>query len=331
MENMGISCGRSQPGTVRDVSRITPIKPSDFHFLRVIGTGNYSHVHLTRLFDSPVAVKVMNKSHLLEQHQLSHIFTEKRVLQLVKSPFVVGLIGTCQDELNLYCVLEYAAGGELFRLMVRKDTLTKKEAQFYLAEVVQALSHLHAIKCLYRDLKPENVLLAGNGHVKLGDLGFAKLLLDQDRTYTLCGTPEYLAPELITGAGCGLELDWWQVGALLYEMLSGKTPFADANPYRLYEKILTSTPNLSLPCFDPDSKQFISSLLIKNPAHRISQAQIYQHPFFQDINWKNLLDMKPPFIPAINDPFDAGYFETFSERHSEARLEGDQNELFSEY
>ena len=328
---MGVSCGKPHLHAVQGVFPHTPPHLRDLVFLRTIGTGNYSHVHLCRFKDCPVAVKVMNKSHLHKRLQVEHIFAEKEVLHLLRSPFIVRLIGTCQDEVNLYCVLEYVPGGELFNLLVRKNTLAKQEARFYLAEVVQAIADLHVINCMYRDLKPENILLTASGHIKLADFGFAKLLINEERTFTLCGTPEYLAPELIDGSGCDLRLDWWQVGVLLYEMMSGKTPFMDPNPYRMYEKILTKEPDLTGNWCDEETKSLLSGLLTKLPNSRMTEKQILSHCFFHKTVWKSLLDADPPFHPSLSSSFDTCYFEHFPEVHSTEVLEAGSEQEFSEY
>lgn len=333
---MGTNCSRQHPNIVLSVCDSSAfgfhsLHPSDFSFQRVIGTGNYSEVRLARLHNQPVAVKVMNKAHLHKEKQVQHVFTEKRMLRILKSPFVVSILGTCQDDINLYCALEYVAGGELFSLLARRDQLPKAEACFYLAEIVKALCSLHAVNCLYRDLKPENVLLAANGHVKLADLGFCKLLGRNERTYTMCGTPEYLAPELIDATGCGLELDWWQVGILMYEILAGKTPFMDVSPYRLYEKILMASPDLTLGVFGENSRSLLKGLLMKSPGLRFTQTEILEHPFFHQTNWEDLLQATPPYVPQLTDPFDTSCFEQFTEEQSKERLESRLQKEFADY
>jgi serine/threonine protein kinase len=266
----------------------------------------------------------MNKALLHREKQVEHVFAEKQVLRLLHSPFIVRLLGTCQTDINLFCVMEYVAGGELFKLLVKRNKLAKAEAGFYLAEVVQALCCLHALRCLYRDLKPENILITATGHVKLADMGFAKLLSRDERTFTMCGTPEYIAPELISASGCGLELDWWQLGILLYEMLAGKTPFMDASPYRLYEKVLTAAPNLSYLVFDEDSSSLITGLLCKLPQQRLTQTQILNHSFFRT-------KLRPPHVPVITDPFDTSCFDVFAEEHSEEPLNSSLQRHFQDY
>lgn len=333
---MGSNCSRQPPNVVLSVcdseafQRVS-LKPSDFEFQRIIGTGNYSDVRLARLHGQPVAVKVMNKAHLHREKQVKHVFAEKRVLRLLHCQFVVEFLGTCQDDIYLYCVLEYVAGGEFFSLLTRKNQLPKAEACFYIAEIVKAFCSLHAIGCLYRDLKPENILIAANGHLKLADLGFAKLLGRNERTYTMCGTPEYLAPELIDANGCGLELDWWQLGILLYEILAGKTPFMDVSPYRLYEKILMSSPDLTLSVFDESSRSLLKGLLMKLPELRLTQTQILEHPFFRQTNWENLLQATPPYVPQLVDPFDASCFEQFAGEQSKERLASCLEREFADY
>ena len=315
---MGQGCARPDHAAVLSIqpkvhsTPLRPLTPDSFEFIRVIGSGSFSQVRLAKLKETemPVAVKVMNKAHLIKSKQVTHVFAEKQILRLVDSPFVVTYIGTFQDATNLFCVMEYLSGGELFRLLCERDVLTRADATFYAAEVTMALCALHGIHCVYRDLKPENVLISSLGHTKLADLGLAKMLLRDERTFTTCGTPEYISPEVIEGMGYKESCDWWQLGILLYEMMSAQTPFASTSPYLLYSNILTMKVRFGEE-FDDASRSLISQLLNKNPENRLKECEILRHEFFAGVNWRQVkeLGLKPPFIPELADPFDSIYYD----------------------
>ena len=192
---------------------------TDYQLVRIIGTGTFGKVYLAILDGKSYALKMLNKKKIIELKQVDHIKNEKNILQSVQHPFIVNLIESFQDKLNIYLVFDFIQGGEIFRLL-RKETLFPNDvALFYIAEIALALSHLHESQIAYRDLKPENLLIGADGHLRLTDFGFAKKI--EDRSYTLCGTPEYLAPEIIMDQGHNHGVDWWALGILMYEMLSG--------------------------------------------------------------------------------------------------------------
>ena len=277
----------------------------------LVGSGSSAQVYLGRLkgLNEPVAVKVWRKAHVLKTKQVKHVFTEKMILRLIDSPFVVSFLGSFQSPTSLFCLLEYAPGGELFHLLCERDHFTRADAAFYAAEVTLALRALHRYQCVYRDLKPENVLISSTGHVKLADLGLAKVLQSHERTYTVCGTPEYISPELIEGSGCTEASDRWQLGVLMYEMMSGKTPFISSDPYRLYSNILTQSVEFQT-AFDEHTQDLISHLLQKNPDKRITDSEIFKHAFFRDMDWSKVqkLTVSPPFVPSLASEFDSSYY-----------------------
>ena len=308
---------------------------SSFDFIRTIGSGSFSQVKLAKVKTSqlPVAVKVMKKEYILRSKQVAHVFAEKRILRLTESPFIVSFMGSFQDSINLYCIMEYAPGGELFRLLCERETLTRPEAAFYIAEVTMALCSLHAIHCAYRDLKPENILISATGHVKLADFGLAKLLQHREKTFTTCGTPEYISPEIIEGMGYDETSDWWQLGILLYEMAFASTPFATPSPYELYSNVLTK--KVEFPSdSDEITQDLITQLLHKDPHRRIKQEDLLRHRFFEEMNWPQVktLALHPPFVPRIDDEFDSSYFENFEEKLvEELPLEASKQAFFDGY
>lgn len=222
-------------------------KLSDFEFLRTLGTGSFGRVHLVRSAHNKryYAIKVLRKAHVVKMKQVEHANNEHSVLSMVRHPFLINLWGTFQDNSFLFMVMDFVPGGELFTLLRHSRRFPAPVAKFYTAEVALAIDFLHQNDIIYRDLKPENILIGADGHLKIIDFGFAKHT--RDMCWTLCGTPDYLAPEVISSRGYNKSVDWWSLGVLLFEMLvrvfadqAGYPPFytEDGNPIKLYEKIL---------------------------------------------------------------------------------------------
>uniref|UniRef100_A0A5F8A1U0 Protein kinase cAMP-dependent X-linked catalytic subunit n=1 Tax=Macaca mulatta TaxID=9544 RepID=A0A5F8A1U0_MACMU len=210
----------------------------DFDTLVTVGTGTFGRVHLVKEKTAKhfFALKVMSIPDVIRLKQEQHVHNEKSVLKEVSHPFLIRLFWTWHDERFLYMLMEYVPGGELFSYLRNRGRFSSTTGLFYSAEIICAIEYLHFKEIVYRDLKPENILLDRDGHIKLTDFGFAKKLVD--RTWTLCGTPEYLAPEVIQSKGHGRAVDWWALGILIFEMLSGFPPFFDDNPFGIYQKIL---------------------------------------------------------------------------------------------
>ena len=309
----------------------TPLSIDQFEVVRTVGTGSFSRVLLAkhRATGTPVALKTMNKADVIKSSQVTRVYYEKSILRLVQSPFVVGFLGTFQDAAHLYLALEYISGGELFKLMIDNDRFSEQQCLFYAAEIAFALSDLHEINCVYRDLKPENILITSTGHVKLTDFGCAKIMNFHTRTFTLCGTPEYLAPEVIDRNGHSVASDWWQLGVLIFEMLAAYPPFSDQSPYRLYEKILLS--KVEYPkFFSPAIVSFLNGLLTKDPRDRFNGQAVERHPLFTSFSWDDVKnrELRPPFIPLVRGKMDSGNFEQFEE---EGEVEPPQPEWEREF
>ncbi|KAG0209976.1 hypothetical protein BGX31_002014 [Mortierella sp. GBA43] len=218
------------------------LSTDDFEILRVLGVGSFGKVYQVRKKDTEriYAMKVLDKKQVIEQKQVEHTIAERNVLiQALQSPFIVGLKFSFQTPTKLYLVQDFMNGGELFFHMQNEGTFSEPRARFYAAELVLALEHLHSCNVVYRDLKPENVLLNSQGHIVLVDFGLCKQNVTEDeRTHTFCGTTEYLAPEIIKGTGYGKAVDWWSLGVLIYEMLFGTSPFEDTRTEGVHHKIL---------------------------------------------------------------------------------------------
>ncbi|PFH36864.1 hypothetical protein BESB_050560 [Besnoitia besnoiti] len=294
------------------------LSPDDFLPLRVIGKGSYGKVMLVQFHqDGGVyAMKMLRKEAVVKRNQVEHTRTERDVLAWVSHPFIVQMHYAFQTRKKLYFVLEYCPGGELFFHLSRAGRFTENAACFYSAEVLLALEHLHKHNVVYRDLKPENVLLDDQGHVRLTDFGLSKEgVEDNCSARSLCGTPEYLAPEILNQRGHGKAVDWWSLGALIYEMLTGLPPFYSGDRERLFENIRSS--ELQYPSYmSPVAINLLKGLLQRNPDKRLGGGprdaeEIKRHPFFAQIDWDALKDkrVRPPFSPRLQSPTDVQYFD----------------------
>ena len=281
---------------------------------RTVGTGAFARVRLAldKVSGEVVVLKIMSKSLVLRRKQLDHVLTERELLSQLRHPFIVQYKAAFQDQHFLYMVLEYVQGGELYSVLAREGFVEEHDAKVYACEVLSALAYLHSQHIVYRDLKPENVLLTSSGHVKLSDFGFAKVVTE--RTYTLCGTPEYLAPEIINREGHNEQCDWWALGVLLHEMVLGQAPFQASSPFELYEQILTK--EVQLPDQVPfATRQLITQLLIKDPRQRSNEAQIRSSAYFAGVNWEQVaqLRLQPRYRPQVTNRSDSSHFEKYPE------------------
>jgi serine/threonine protein kinase len=246
---------------------------------------------------------------------VEHTKAERKILQALQHPFLMTLRYAFQSKDKLYFVLDYYQGGELFFHLKTARRFPEDVARVWVGEVALALGHLHSLSVIYRDLKPENILLDDNGHCCLTDFGLSKDVDPNDKAHTFCGTPEYLAPEIVTGAGHDKAVDWWSLGILLYELTVGIPPFYSQNVNEMYNKIqhgvLRFPPFLSEPC-----KAMIVALLNRDPKKRLgSKADIddlKQHAFFKDINFEKMMkkEIDPPYKPKIKANDTTSNFDT---------------------
>ncbi|KAI1922749.1 cytochrome c oxidase subunit 1 [Ophidiomyces ophidiicola] len=309
------------------------LKIEDFELLKTLGTGTFARVWLVRLknpkdsVNAIYALKVLRKADanaavarhaVIELKQVEHVRNENNALHAVAGhPFITTLVASFSDEECLYMLLDYCPGGEIFSFLRRIRRFNEATARFYAAEIVLIIGYLHDVQGVaYRDLKPENILLDAEGHLKLVDFGFAKQLYGHE-TYTLCGTPEYLAPEVIHNSGHGLAVDWWALGILIYEFLAGQPPFWDPNPMRIYEQIVDGA--LRFPHhMSAAARDIIGALCKTSPSERLGHIsggtqRVKDHPFFRGINWDDLYyrRVKGPIVPRVDHPADAGNFEEY--------------------
>lgn len=289
------------------------VKPSDFEFLKVIGKGSFGKVLLAKhkTEGNIYAVKVLQKKMILKRNEKNHVMSERNVLlKNLNHPFLVGLHYAFQTPDKLYFVLDYVNGGELFFHLQRERYFPEPRARFYAAEITSALGYLHSEGIIYRDLKPENILLDFKGHVVLTDFGLSKEgLSEKDTTTTFCGTPEYLAPEVLKKQAYDKAVDWWCLGAVLYEMLYGLPPFYSKDTLEMYQNILNKPlrlrTNISIP-----ARNLLEGLLQKDKSKRLGAERdvedIKHHDFFRVINWIDLeaKEVPPPYNPNVRGQMD---------------------------
>jgi len=240
---------------------------SNYELLQTLGTGSFGRVKLARdkTTSKFVAVKALKKADILRLKQVDHVISEFNIMRDINHPFLVNLLNFTQDDRYLYFCLELVPGGELFTYLRSVGKFAGLHARFYSAQVVSMFEYLHSKNIVYRDLKPENILIDTTGYLKLTDFGFAKVI--ETRTYTLCGTPEYLAPEILLNKGHGKPVDWWTLGILTYEMIAGIDPFADEDPMAIYQKILRGKVRFPRN-FDRNAKSLVKHLLVADLSKR---------------------------------------------------------------
>ncbi|KAL4884684.1 kinase-like domain-containing protein [Aspergillus karnatakaensis] len=316
----------------------------DFEPLLCLGKGSFGTVLLVRhaLTGKLYAQKQFKKASITVHKKLvEQTKTERTILESVnRHPFVVKLFYAFQDHEKLYLILEYAQGGELFTHLALERMFDEDAAAFYMAEMVLALEHLHqTVGVIYRDLKPENCLLDHEGHLLLTDFGLSKIAVDDDdRCNSSLGTIEYMAPEVIQGKPYGKACDWWSLGALGYDLLTGSPPFKANNHAKLQEKILKQ--KLVLPYYlGPDAKDLLTRLLRKEPSKRLGYHMskdiqtIKSHRFFRKIDWKALerRELTPPIIPVVTDPALAENFSADFTALPLSPVEGPPGGFFNDY
>jgi len=285
----------------------------DFVFVKVLGRGAFGKVFLVQKKGkkSFYALKSLKKQALIKKGNADQALTEKNVLQNASHPFIVGFHYSFQNNTTLYYVLDFCAGGELFTQLKKKGKFEEESVRFYTAEIVLGLQYLHEeLNTIYRDLKPENILLDASGHIKLTDFGLSK---GATTALTICGTPQYMAPEVIKAEEYDKTIDWWSLGCLVYEMIVGYPPFSSSDTNQLQKEILEAKPIMPSHCSEA-TKDFLSKLLVKDPTKRLGfngAAQVKKHPFFNSIDWDDTLSMKrrPPIVPMLTRADDLRNFD----------------------
>jgi len=293
-----------------------------------LGRGSFGKVHLVKdvTTNETYALKTVNKNILTKAKHQAHIMSEKDMLVKVNSPWIIALYATFKDNNKLYFLLEACLGGELFALLRIYTVFENNWARYYAAAVVLGFEYMHSLDVVYRDLKPENVMLDSAGYPKIVDLGFATELDSDGRTYTLCGTPAYLSPEIIGGRGYGKGVDWWCLGVFIFELLAGHPPFRSnkhrGNMMKLYERIRAG--KYEVPeHMSPEGADIISKFLKLKRHERLgvraskSQPNLSPEDILKDQDWFKGFDwaalenrtMRAPIIPFIEDNADASAFK----------------------
>mmetsp|Transcript_45399 Transcript_45399/g.52222 ORF Transcript_45399/g.52222 Transcript_45399/m.52222 type:complete len:528 (+) Transcript_45399:136-1719(+) len=290
----------------------------DFKLIKVVGRGSFGKVMLVEKKGNNeiYAMKTLRKDALIDKDQIEHTMTEKQILEHASHPYLVGLEFAFQTPEKLFFVMEYCRGGELFQHLRQSRKFSEDRAKFYAAQIALGLGHLHSKNIIYRDLKPENILMDERGNVKLTDFGMAKKLGENESALSFCGTPEYLAPEILTGEGHSRPADWWSFGILVYEMIVGIPPFYNQNVQMMYNLIQHS--ELRYPknaVVSENAKDVIAKLLNRKQSERLGTKndleEIQSHPWFADLDWEKLLAMEltPPFSPNLKGKYDVQYFD----------------------
>lgn len=322
--------------------RFTNISLNDIKILTTLGMGGFGRVDLVTIGDDKTksyALKVMKKCQIVETRQEQHIINEKRIMLESDSPFIVKLYRTFKDDKYLYMLMESCLGGELWTVLRDRRNFDEDTTRFYTACVVEAFSYLHSRHIIYRDLKPENMLLDEQGYVKLTDFGFAKRLYPPgSKTWTFCGTPDYVSPEIILNRGHDYSCDYWSLGVLMFELLTGAPPFTSDEPMKTYNIILRGIDAVDFPrTISQKAQNLIKRLCRDNLAERLGYQKggindIMKHKWFDGFNWPGLRSrtLPAPYLPKIASPLDTSNFDSYSPDTSEAPIDtsGDWDKEF---
>jgi serine/threonine protein kinase len=290
----------------------------DFEIIRLIGRGAYGAVELVRHRSEGrlYAMKTMSKQTLADYQQVEQTLAERDVLVKTVHPFLVGAHFTFQTDASICLVLDYVAGGELFGRLKAERTFSESRARLYAAEILLGLGHLHSLGLVYRDLKPENILVDERGHLRLTDFGLVKTIGGDDATTTtFCGSPEYLAPEMLRQMPYTKAVDWWSFGCIVFEMLAGLPPFYDENKNRMYRAIMNEEVDF-LGRFSAEACDLITRLLERSPAERLGSGEgdardIQQDPFFAPLDWNAVMSksVTPEWVPQLAAETDVSNFD----------------------
>ncbi|XP_022919692.1 cAMP-dependent protein kinase catalytic subunit alpha-like [Onthophagus taurus] len=296
-------------------------KLSEFEIIKTLGTGSFGRVSLVRHCSQKqkiYAMKIMEKAHLVKLKQVSHVMSEIRILDAVQFEFLINMQYFFKGNVYIYLVMPFINGGEMFSHLRMQRKFDEMLAKFYAAQIILAFEYLHNLGIIYRDLKPENILIDKDGYLKITDYGFCKKI-DNSRTYTLCGTPEYLAPEIIMSQGYNKSVDWWAIGIIIYEMSAGYPPFYAKDPLKIYEKIVSGK-FVCPPHFSKPLKDLLNAIIQVDRSKRYGMLKngardVKAHDWFKSIDWDAILykKVKPSFKPKVVDPEDSTNFDRYEE------------------
>ncbi|XP_059479856.1 cGMP-dependent protein kinase, isozyme 2 forms cD5/T2 isoform X2 [Neocloeon triangulifer] len=298
------------------------VRLQDLRIIATLGVGGFGRVELVQIMgdhNRSFALKQMKKAQIVETRQQQHIMSEKEIMGEANCDFIVKLFKTFKDQKYLYMLMESCLGGELWTILRDRGHFDDSTTRFYTACVVEAFDYLHSRNIIYRDLKPENLLLDVNGYVKLVDFGFAKKLVHGRKTWTFCGTPEYVAPEVILNRGHDISADYWSLGVLMFELLTGTPPFTGADPMKTYNIILKGIDAIEFPRnITRNATALIKKLCRDNPAERLGYqkggiSEIQKHKWFDGFNWEGLRihTLIPPILPQVKSEIDVSNFDEY--------------------
>ncbi|VUZ50410.1 unnamed protein product, partial [Hymenolepis diminuta] len=313
-------------GNNRAIAGRNAIKYEDLVPVAILGIGGFGRVELVVLRNDPTksfALKCMKKKHIVDTRQEKHIFSERNLMFEIKSSFVCRLYATYRDNKYVYMLLEACLGGEIWTVLRNRGNFDDNITRFIVASVLEAFTYLHTNHIIYRDLKPENLLLDHRGYIKLCDFGFAKKISPGKKTWTFCGTPEYVAPEIILNKGHDHSADYWSLGILMFELLTGSPPFTGMDPMKIYSIILRGIDAIMFPPFQINrtATALIHRLCAQNPVERLGYGRggivdIKQHKYFQGFDWIGLCrgTLQAPVLPRISGPTDVSNFDNYPDQ-----------------
>lgn len=299
------------------------LKLSDLRIIATLGVGGFGRVELVQIAgdtkNRSFALKQMKKSQIVETRQQQHIMSEKEIMEESDCQFIVKLFKTFKDRKYLYMLMESCLGGELWTILRDRGNFDDSTTRFYTACVIEAFDYLHSRGIIYRDLKPENLLLDATGYVKLVDFGFAKKLQAGRKTWTFCGTPEYVAPEVILNKGHDISADYWSLGVLMFELLTGTPPFTGTDPMKTYNIILKGIDAIDFPRnITGRARELIKKLCRDNSTERLGYQKggirdIQKHKWFDGFNWEGLRarSLTTPILPKIQNHLDTSNFDEY--------------------
>ncbi|KAG7465406.1 cGMP-dependent kinase 2 [Solea senegalensis] len=305
------------------VSAFPSSRPFDLlDSVATLGVGGFGRVELVKVKDKDVtfALKVIKKKHVVDNRQEEHVHSERKILAEARSPFVVKLYRTFKDNKYVYMLLEACLGGEIWSLLRDRGSFDESTSKFCVACVTEAFDYLHRKGVLYRDLKPENLMLDTDGYIKLVDFGFAKKIRCGQKTWTFCGTPEYVAPEIILNQGHSLSVDFWSLGILVFELLTGSPPFCGTDQMMTYTFILKGIEKMDFPRkITKRPEDLIRKLCRPNPSERLGNLKngitdIKKHRWFNGFNWEGLKvrTLSSPLKREVSGPTDHRYFDSYA-------------------
>ncbi|CAD5111405.1 DgyrCDS715 [Dimorphilus gyrociliatus] len=316
--------GTSGGSVIQVLDKYKNIELDHLNIVATLGVGGFGRVELVTSSFFPgqsLALKCLKKKHIVETRQQEHVKSEKKIMMEADSPFIAKLFKTFRDRKFVYLLMEACLGGELWTVLRINGTFDDPTARFCVACVLEAFEYLHNKNIIYRDLKPENLLVDSSGFVKLVDFGFAKKLMAGRKTWTFCGTPEYVAPEIILNKGHDFAADYWAIGILMFELLTGNPPFVAPDPMKTYNIILEGVEKLDMPKkVGRNATNLIKKLCKSNPTERLGYGknglmEIRKHRWFQGFDWDGLRSRSIPvpksIKPTLNGPTDTSVFDHY--------------------